>query len=148
MEITTKKIINLAVAGIIGAGLASCSSSPAPWTQSDDSPWQSKRDTETQALPSDDAVTESTYSDPVLLADPEPEPIIIAEPEPAPAPEMITPVVVAEAMTPEQEIMDMPVIFGGNVAGTFGEFGWLSVAPDAAAADAANEAAPSWRIPT
>jgi hypothetical protein len=34
----------------------------------------------------------------------------------------------------------MPVIFGAGVAGTFGEFGWLSVAPDAAAADAANEA--------
>lgn len=113
MEIKARKIINLAVIGLIGAGLASCSSSPAPWTQSDDSPWQSKRDTETQALPSDDAVSESTYSDPVLLADPEPEPIIIAEPEPAPAPEMITPVVVAEAMTPEQEIMDMP---GSNYA--------------------------------
>jgi septal ring-binding cell division protein DamX len=113
MEIKTKKIINLAVLGIISAGLASCSSSPAPWTQSDDSPWQSKRDTETQALPSDDAISDSTYRDPVLLADPEPEPIIIAEPDPAPAPEMITPVVVEEAMTPEQEIMSMP---GSNYA--------------------------------
>jgi len=113
MEIKTKKIINLAVVGIIGAGLASCSSSPAPWTQSDDSPWQSKRDTDTQALPSDDAIIDSPYSDPVLLADPEPEPIIIAEPEPAPAPEMIAPVFVEEAKTPEQEIMDMP---GSNYA--------------------------------
>ena len=113
MEITTRKIINLAVAGIIGAGLASCSSSPAPWTQSDDSPWQSKRDTESQALPSDDAISDTTYSDPVLLADPEPEPIIIAEPEPAPAPEMIAPVFVEEAKTPEQESMDMP---GSNYA--------------------------------
>ena len=33
----------------------------------------------------------------------------------------------------------MPVIFGSGVAGTFGEFAWLTVAPDAAAADAAND---------
>ncbi len=37
-------------------------------------------------------------------------------------------------------IMGYPVIFGSGVAGTFGEFGWLTVAPDAAAADAANAA--------
>ena len=108
MEITTRKIINLAAVGLVTAGLASCSSSPAPWTQANDSPWQSKRDTEVQSLPSDDAVTGSTYSDPVLLADPEPEPIMMAEPEPAPAPEVIAPVMVQEAMTPEQEIMDLP----------------------------------------
>lgn len=39
-----------------------------------------------------------------------------------------------------ESVMGMPVIFGSGIAGTFGEFGWLSVAPDAAAADAANEA--------
>jgi hypothetical protein len=36
--------------------------------------------------------------------------------------------------------MGLPVVFGSGIAGTFGEFGWLTVAPDAAAADAANEA--------
>lgn len=39
-----------------------------------------------------------------------------------------------------ESVMGQPVIFGAGVAGTFGEFGWLSVAPDAAAADAANAA--------
>jgi len=39
-----------------------------------------------------------------------------------------------------ESVMGLPVIFGAGIAGTFGEFAWLSIAPDAAAADAANEA--------
>ena len=106
MDITTKIIRNVALTNLIILGVAGCSSSPAPWTQADDSPWGSKREAETSSIPSDDAVTDTSYSDPVLLADPEPEPIMMQEPDMAPAPEVIA--VVVEEMTPEQEIMAMP----------------------------------------
>lgn len=107
MEITIKTIRGITVTNLIILGLAGCSSSPAPWTQAQDSPWESKYAAETQDVPPDVAVTDTTLNDPVLLADPEPEPIVMQEPEAAPAPEVITPVVVQD-MTPEQEIMAMP----------------------------------------
>lgn len=106
MEKTIKSIRNVAVTNLIVLGLAACTSSPAPWTQADDSPWGSKRAAEVQNVPADDVVTDTAYSDPVLLADPAPEPIMMVEPEAAPAPEMIMPVVVEE-LTPEQEILSM-----------------------------------------
>lgn len=105
MDITIKKIRGVAVTNLIILGLAGCSSSPAPWTQADDSPWDAKHAAEEQNLPSDDAViSDTSLNDPVLLADPEPEPIIMEEPVAAPEPEVIVPVVVEE-LTPEQEIM-------------------------------------------
>ncbi len=105
MDITIKKIRGVAVTNLIILGLAGCSSSPAPWTQTDDSPWDAKHAAEEQNLPSDDAViSDTSLNDPVLLADPEPEPIIMEEPEAAPEPEVIVAVVVEE-QTPEQEIM-------------------------------------------
>ena len=109
MDITIKIIRGVAVTNLIFLGLVGCSSSPAPWTQTDDSPWGDKHAAETENLPSDDAVTSDTsLNDPVLLADPEPEPaIIMEEPEAAPAPEVIVAVVVEE-LTPEQEIMELP----------------------------------------
>ena len=108
MDITIKIIRGVAVTNLIFLGVVGCSSSPAPWTQADDSPWGDKHAAETENLPSDDAVTSDTsLNDPVLLADPEPEPIILEEPVAAPAPEMIVPVVVEE-LTPEQEIMELP----------------------------------------
>ncbi|MCK4833533.1 MAG: hypothetical protein KAT12_02110 [Gammaproteobacteria bacterium] len=106
MDITIRTIRGIAVTNLIILGLAGCSSSPAPWTQADDSPWGSKRAAEAQNVPSDDAVSDTTLNDPVLLADPEPEPIVMQEPEMAPAPELIAPVMV-EDLTPEQEIMAM-----------------------------------------
>ncbi len=107
MDITIKIIRGVAVTNLIFLGVVGCSSSPAPWTQADDSPWGDKYAAETENLPSDDAVTSDTsLNDPVLLADPEPEPIIMEEPVAAPAPEMIMPVVVEE-LTPEQEIMEL-----------------------------------------
>ncbi|VAW53230.1 hypothetical protein MNBD_GAMMA06-2011 [hydrothermal vent metagenome] len=112
MEITIKTVrgiavINLAILGMGSLVLSGCSSSPAPWTQAEDSPWESKHAVEANSVPSDDAVSGSTLNDPVLLADPEPEPIIMEEPEAAPAPEVIVPVVV-QNFTPEQEILAMP----------------------------------------
>jgi septal ring-binding cell division protein DamX len=113
MNITTKTIRGITISSLITFGLTACSSSPAPWTQADDSPWGAKREAETQNLPSDEAITDTSLSDPVLLADPEPEPepiiepepIMMSEPDPVPAPEVIAPVVIQEELTPEQEVM-------------------------------------------
>lgn len=109
MDITIKAIRNVAATNLIILGLAACSSSPAPWTQADESPWGAKHESEAGSVPSDDAVSDNSYSDPVLLADPEPElepePIMMQEPEAA-APEVIA--VVVEEQTPEQEILAMP----------------------------------------
>ena len=105
MEITIKTIRGIAVTNLIILGLAGCSSSPAPWTQADDDPWGSKRSAETESVPSDEAVSDTSYNDPVLLADPEPEPIMMQEPEAAPAPEVIVPVMVDQ---PADDIMSMP----------------------------------------
>jgi len=107
MDITIKIIRGVAVANFIILGVAGCSSTPAPWTQTqnDESPWDAKHAAEEANLPSDVVVSDTTLNDPALLADPEPEPIIILEePVAAPAPEVIVPVVVEE-QTPEQEIM-------------------------------------------
>lgn len=117
MDLTIKTIRGITVTNLLIFGLAACSSSPAPWTQADESPWGSKRASEAESIPSDDVVTDTSLNDPVLLADP--EPIIMAEPEMAPEPEVIIPVVV-EDLTPEQEIMAMPgsnyavQVFAGN----------------------------------
>jgi len=108
MGTITKIIRGVAVTNLVVFGLAACSSSPAPWTQADESPWGSKRASEAESVPSDVAVVDDTsYTDPVLLADPEPEPIVMQEPEAAPEPEMIAPVVVQDEPMP-QGIMDMP----------------------------------------
>jgi len=107
MDKTIKIIRGIAVSNFIIFGLAACSSTPAPWAQSNDSPWGAKHAAEEDAVISDDAVSDTSLSDPVLLADPEPEPIIMQEPEMAAAPEMIIPVVVEDALTTEQEIMEM-----------------------------------------
>jgi septal ring-binding cell division protein DamX len=106
MDITIKSIRCVAVSNLLVLGLAACSSSPAPWTQADESPWGSKRAAESQNIPADEVVTDTTLNDPVLLADPAAEPIMMQEPDAAPAPEVIIPVVVEE-MSPEQEIMAM-----------------------------------------
>ena len=108
MGTITNIIRGVAVTNLVVFGLAACSSSPAPWTQADESPWGDKRASEAESVPSDVAVVDDTsYSDPVLLADPEPEPIVMQEPEAAPEPEMIAPVVVQDEPVP-QGIMYMP----------------------------------------
>lgn len=105
MDKTTKIIRGIAVSNIVILGLAGCSSTPAPWTQENESPWGAKHAAEEQNVIADDAVSDTSLNDPVLLADP--EPIVMQEPEMATAPEVIVPVVVEEALTPEQEIMAM-----------------------------------------
>ena len=108
MDTTIKIIRGVAVTNLIILGLAGCSNTPAPWTQTDDSPWEAKHSTEEQNLPSDDAaISDTSLNDPVLLADPEPETFIMEEPVAAHVPEVIVPVVVEE-LTPEQEIIALP----------------------------------------
>jgi len=119
MDITIKTIHGFAVTSFIIIGLAGCSSTPAPWTQEDASPWGAKREAEAQSIPSDEAISDASLNDPVLLADPEPEAIAMQEPEAAPAPMVIVPVVVEEDPA-NQDIMAMlstnyaVQVFAGN----------------------------------
>ena len=102
MGITIKTVRGIAVTNLIVLGLASCSSTPAPWTQENDSPWGEKPEAEAQSATSD-----TSLNDPVLLADAEPEAITMEAPEAAPAPEVIIPVVVEEEPVVTEDIMQM-----------------------------------------
>lgn len=110
MDITIKIIRGFATTNLIIFGLAACSSTPAPWTQADDSPWGAKHEAEAQNIPSDETISDTSLNDPVLLADPdempETEAIVMQEPEMAAAPELIVPVVVEEQPA-QQGIMSM-----------------------------------------
>jgi len=64
MELTIKTIRGIAATNLIILGLAGCSSSPAPWTQAEDSPWEAKYAAESQNVPSDSAVTDTSLNDP------------------------------------------------------------------------------------
>ncbi len=73
MNITIKTIRNIIVSSLVILGLVACSSTPAPWTQVDDSPWGSKRKAEAESLSNDT----TSMADPVLLG--EPEPVVMVE---------------------------------------------------------------------
>ena len=105
MEITIQNIKRIGATNLIILSLVACSSTPAPWTQEDESPWGAKREAEASAV-SASALSDTSLNDPVLLADPEPEPIVMQEPEAAPAPEVIAPVVVEDEPS-SQDIMAM-----------------------------------------
>jgi septal ring-binding cell division protein DamX len=107
MGITIKTIRGIAVTNLVVLGLASCSSTPAPWTQEDSSPWGAKHEAAAQDAASDEAISDTSLNDPVLLADSEPEAIVMEEPELAPAPEVIVPVVVEDEPVATQDIMQM-----------------------------------------
>lgn len=108
MDIIIKTVRGIALTNLIVLGLASCSSTPAPWAQADNSPWGSKHANEAQNSAVNESMADTSLNDPVLLADPEPEPIAMQEPEAMAAPEVIVPVIVEEPemeQTAEQEIM-------------------------------------------
>ena len=131
MGLSIRNIRNITVANVIVLGITGCSSSPAPWTQVDDSPWGEKR-AEEQQLAAEVAVTEEELNDPVLLADTDPaletESIVLEQPEETAAPELIAPVVVedsAEAVaaeepaaevTPQTAEQDIMAMLGSNYA--------------------------------
>ena len=108
MDKTIKIIRGVVVTNLVIFGLAACSSSPAPWTQENDSPWGAKRAAESESIPSDEFVTTTVADEPVMLDEPaamvEPEPISMYEPV-----AVMAPVIVAEEpLTAEEQVMDMP----------------------------------------
>ncbi len=132
MRITTKTIRTAVITNLLIAGLAACSTTPAPWAQTNDSPWSAKHEAENSSVPSDTVVTDTTLDDHVLLSEPEAvTPVAPAAMEKsntttagaattnttatntaaAPASAIAAPVPVAtvEKMTPEQKILAMSV---------------------------------------
>lgn len=109
MDKTIKIIRGVVVSNLIILGLTACSSSPAPWTQENDSPWGAKRAAESESIPSDESVTSAVIDEPVMLDEPaamtEPEPVTMYEPA-----AVMAPVVVAEVemLTPEEQVLAMP----------------------------------------
>jgi septal ring-binding cell division protein DamX len=100
VKITIKQISGIIACNAMLLALAACSSSPAPWTRPDESPWSEKHAAAEQAVPADEIIIDEPA--PVLvaepMAEPEPEPVMMTEPEPVP---------VAMPATPEDEIMAM-----------------------------------------
>ncbi|HHO58868.1 MAG TPA: hypothetical protein ENJ64_01400, partial [Thiotrichales bacterium] len=102
--------------------LAACSSSQAPWSRPDDSPWSEKHAAAKQAAPADEIVYEPASIEPepvqtVVVAEPEPMPV--AEPEPVPAEDASSrfaepmaveaeTIAVAEPQSGEAKVMAMP----------------------------------------
>jgi len=130
MEITTKTIRTAVITSLLIAGLAACSTAPAPWAETNNSPWSAKHEAENSSVPSDTVVNDTTLDDHVLLSEPAavtpvapaameksntttsgataPE-SATAAPVPAPVATAETTAVpsVAEKMTPEQEVLAM-----------------------------------------
>ncbi len=71
MRITTKTIRTVVITNLLIAGLAACSTAPAPWTETNNSPWSAKHEAEQSSVPSDTVVTDTTLDDHVLLSEPE-----------------------------------------------------------------------------
>jgi len=103
MNITIKTIRGFTVSNIVILGLAACSSTPAPWTQADDSPWGAKHEAQSQDIPVDTITSDDTLNDPLLLADTEPtmEAEVVMQAPDAAAPELIAPVVVEDETAAE-----------------------------------------------
>jgi septal ring-binding cell division protein DamX len=106
VKITIKQISGIIACNAILIGLAACSSSPAPWTRPDESPWSDKHAAAEQAAPVGDIIADEPapvmesepMTEPEPMAEPESEPAMMAEPEPEP---------VAMPSTPEEEVMAM-----------------------------------------
>jgi len=141
MNITIKTIRNIAVSNLVILGLVACSSSPAPWTQVDDSPWGSKRKAETESL----SKGIESMSDPVLLGEPESVAMVdaamsetvvevqsdVIEPavvEPAIVEPVVVEPVVTESQSTEQELLMLSAsdyavqVFAGNTIASIEKF--------------------------
>lgn len=102
MDITIQNIRHITVTTVLLTGLFGCSSTPAPWTQVSESPWEAKHEAES---------VNASQNAPELLADAEPEKGAavmqdpeMEKPEMAPVPEVM---VVVEDEPATQEIMLM-----------------------------------------
>ena len=104
MKITIKQISGIIACNVMLIVLAACSSSPAPWTRPDESPWSDKHAAAEQAAPVGDIIADEPapvmdsepMTEPEPMAEPESEPAMMAEPEPGAMP-----------ATPEEEVMAM-----------------------------------------
>ncbi len=101
MDIALKNIRNITIACVLFTGIVSCSSTPAPWTQVNESPWQAK---EAEVV----STSTASQSDPILLGDAESGQgsVVIQEPNPKPVLEVMAPVVVEDEPA-RQKIMSM-----------------------------------------
>jgi septal ring-binding cell division protein DamX len=84
VRITIKQLQGILLSNLIVLALAACSSSPSPWSQSEDSPWKAKRTAEESSVANEE-FEEVPLDEPAPLAEPEPmveEAPVMAEPEP------------------------------------------------------------------
>ena len=83
MRITIKQVQAILLSNLMVLALAACSSSPSPWSQSDDSPWQAKRSAEESSVANEE-FEEVPLDEPAPVIE-EPmveEAPVMAEPEP------------------------------------------------------------------
>jgi septal ring-binding cell division protein DamX len=116
VKITTNQCRAALLTNLLVVGLAACSSTPAPWSRPDTSPWTEKHNTASSTVPVDNTVTQS----PELTAPPEALPAEEAPPavdETMPAAEPATVVPppaefkaksVVSDINNEQRIMSLP----------------------------------------
>ena len=111
MKITIRSIQTLLISNLIIAGLAACSSEPAPWTRPDESPWSEKHAAAEQSAEDVAVIEEPVILDePVVFNEPEPileaEPVMIEEPVPVVA-TVAVPEVDPVPQTAEAQILSM-----------------------------------------
>ncbi len=111
MKITSRHLSTTLLTATLALGLAACSSTPAPWSRPDTSPWSDKHNAETNAAPDDDIVTQ----EPILKVESPPEPsrfetLPVAEPERAavPPPTTYQAESVISDINNEQQILSLP----------------------------------------
>jgi len=84
---------------LLALGLVACSSTPAPWSRPDTSPWGERRSADSAAVPADTVVTQPPVLEPEPVAAPPMAEPPMAEPPPAYEPEpMAAPAEVPEPM--------------------------------------------------
>ena len=106
MNNTTKIIRAVLVVNMLG--LAACSSSPAPWSRPDTSPWTDKRAAEASAVPDDEIVIQEPVIYEPAPAMYEPDPVVYEPVIDVPPPAGVEARSVVSDINNEQRIMAMP----------------------------------------
>lgn len=104
MKITIKQFQGVLLSHVLVLGLTACSSTPSPWSESDESPWRAKRDAEAATTSVDEFVAVPVEEPAMVEPEPLPvmeEPVAMPEPEPIPEPETVV-------ESPAMGIMSMP----------------------------------------
>lgn len=111
MKITSGNVRATLLTTTLALGLAACSSTPAPWSRPDNSPWSDRRNAEMNSAPNDEIVVQ----EPELAPEPLPEPsrfeaLPIAEPEhvEVPPPTAYKAESVVSDINNEQQILSLP----------------------------------------